>query len=334
MLIPNPSNILTDWSLLILSLPSQSATARMRIWRALKLLGCAALRDGAYLLPSGAAHRNALTEQANECQREGGTAWVMAVRGGTSDDPGAYPILFDRTEDYSALIRSWRQVASTLGSLGAAELVRLRRKLRREFEALQSIDFFPGDASADAQLAWLDLGKNFDRVLSPDEPQVTYGQIQRRDVQQFQSQVWATRRRLGVDRVASAWLILRFIDLQARFQWLAQPTDCPATAISFDFDGAIFSHVGEYVSFETLMMSFGLDGDPALARLALMIRSLDIGGESVPEAGGFEAVLAGARARLPDDDALLAEMSGVLDSLYSHFQRRKGPAPKAGTESS
>ena len=69
------------------------------------------------------------------------------------------------------------------------------------------------------------------------------------------------------------------------------------------------------------MASFGLEADPALMRMAAMVHALDIGGETVPEAAGFEAVLAGARERLPDDDALLAEISATLDSLYANFQR-------------
>jgi hypothetical protein len=126
---------------------------------------------------------------------------------------------------------------------------------------------------------------------------------------------------LWVDRVASAWLICRFIDPQARFLWLADPADLPRGALGFDFDGAAFTHVGDRVTFETLMAAFGLEGDLALLRLATIVHHLDVGSEPVPEAAGFEAVMTGARERLADDDALLAEMSRVLDSLYTHFQR-------------
>jgi hypothetical protein len=124
-----------------------------------------------------------------------------------------------------------------------------------------------------------------------------------------------------VDRVASAWLIRRFIDPQARFLWLAQPSDCPSEALGFDFDGAAFTHVGERVTFETLLASFSLEDDAALMRLAALVHQLDVGGDSVAEAAGFEAVMAGARERLDDDDALLAEIGTVLDSLYAHFAR-------------
>ena len=101
----------------------------------------------------------------------------------------------------------------------------------------------------------------------------------------------------------------------------AKPSDCPRNALGFDFDGATFSHVGERVTFQTLMASFGLEEDAALQRLGVMVHSLDVGGASAPEGSGFEAVLDGARERLPDDDALLIEIGAVLDSLYAHFQR-------------
>ena len=122
----------------------------------------------------------------------------------------------------------------------------------------------------------------------------------------------------------SAWLIRRFIDPEARFRWLGTPSECPKSALGFDFDGAAFTHVGDRVTFETLMASFGLEADAALMRLGTIVHALDVGGDPVPEAKGFEAVMAGARERLTDDDALLAQMSTVLDSLYAHFEREAG----------
>lgn len=314
------------WLLLIVSLPTQGATARMRIWRALKAMGCVALRDGAYLLPEDGSRRNALQELADECMREGGSAWLMAVAPANIADAGAYPQLFDRSTEYATLIKGWKDAAAGLPSQGVAELTRLQKKLRRDYEALVATDFFPGEASLEAEAAWIDFNRRIDGVLSPDEPHETEGQIPRLSIADYQGRVWATRRRLWVDRVASAWLIRRFIDSDARFQWLAKTSDCPRSALGFDFDGAAFTHVGERVTFETLLASFGLEGDPALMRMGAMVRSLDMGAGSVAEGAGFEAVLAGARERLPDDDALLAEIGSVLDSLYSHFEREAARA--------
>ncbi|MBC7955843.1 MAG: chromate resistance protein [Cytophagales bacterium] len=320
-----------SWLLLILSLPTQSATARMRIWRALKTAGCAALRDGAYLLPAGTEHEAALGDLAAECLREGGSAWLLSALPTVSDDTHTYVALFDRREEYAGLQSAWKQAVPTLASLGAAELSRLRKKLQRDYDALRAIDFFPGEATLAAEADWADFCGRIERVLSPDEPQQIDGQIPRLNAAEYQGRTWATRRRLWVDRVASAWLIHRFIDHDARFQWLAKPADCPRKALGFDFDGATFTHVGDKITFEVLMTSFGLDEDPALLRLAAMVHALDVGGEPVPEAVGFEAVLAGARERLEGDDALLLEMRAVLDSLYTHFQRdsqRKEPKGK------
>ena len=316
MSLSNPA-----WLLLIVSLPTSSATARMRIWRALKALGCVALRDGAYLMPAGPQHEEALQGLADECTGEGGSAWLMVVQARSGDEDASYRQLFDRSQDYSELRKLWREASRGLGSIGAPVLAKLKRKSQREFDATRAVDFFPGEASVEAEAGWTDLCKRIDSLLSPDEPQETAGRVPRLDPELYQGRTWATRRRLWVDRVASAWLIRRFIDRDAKFQWLANPSDCPKRSLGFDFDGARFTHVGDRVTFETLMASFALEADLGLARLATIVHAIDVGGEPVPEAIGFEAVMAGARERLSDDDALLAEMSTVLDSLYAHFVR-------------
>lgn len=315
------TEIATAWLLLVVSLPTHGATARMRIWRALKANGCMALRDGAYLLPAGDNREQTLQELGNECMREGGSAWLMAVQPRSVEEARTYRDLFDRSDDYSELRKSWKEANRTLATLGPAEVMRLQRRLQREYEAVRSIDFFPGEASVESAAAWTDLSQRIERTLSPDEPHETKRRIPKLDVAKYQGRTWATRRRLWVDRVASAWLIRRFIDPQARFRWLAKPSDCPKSALGFDFDGATFTHVGDRVTFETLMACFGLEDDAPLLRLAAIVHQLDIGGEPVPEASGFEAVMAGARERHAEDDALLAEMSAVLDSLYAHFER-------------
>ncbi|RZI81769.1 MAG: hypothetical protein EOP38_18205 [Rubrivivax sp.] len=294
----------------------------MRVWRSLKSLGCQALRDGAYLMPGGHGRQPALQALADDCLREGGTAWLMTVQPQSADEDAIYRQLFDRTQDYAELRQAWKAAHATLPSMPAPELAKWQRRNLRDYEALRAIDFFPNEASLEAETAWTEINRRVIQLQLPDEPQDTNGQVPRLDPARYQGRTWATRRRLWVDRVASAWLIRRFIDPSARFRWLAKPSDCPKSALGFDFDGATFTHVGERVTFETLLASFSLEADPALMRLGALVHQLDVGGEPVPEAAGFEAVMAGARERLADDDALLAEMSTVLDSLYAHFGRQ------------
>ena len=89
--------------------------------------------------------------------------------------------------------------------------------------------------------------------------------------------------------------------------------------MGFDFDGATFSHVGDRVSFEVLLASFGLDDDAGLARIGALVHYLDVGGVPVPEADGFVTMLSGAKAARDDDDALLDAAGSLLDHLYAAY---------------
>lgn len=297
----------------------------MRIWRAVKALGCAALRDGTYLLPAQVEQANQLQALADDALQDGGQAWLLQVHAQNMAEQAAFQALFDRTADYTPWLEELALARQPLPTLAAAELQRLLRRHGRAYESIRKIDFFPGEASIRAEAQWRDFTNAVESMQSPGEPQAAAGRIARRDRMQYQGRLWATRRHLWVDRVASAWLILRFIDPSARFLWLESPADCPTDALGFDFDGATFSHVADRVTFEVLLASFGLEGDRGLMRLGSMVHALDVGGTTTPEAGGFEAVLAGARKRWPDDDALLADVGSVLDSLHAHFSTHRNP---------
>jgi hypothetical protein len=310
---------LSTWSLLVLTLPTENATARMRFWRALKAKGCAVLRDGIYLLPYSEEHEAMLRDLAGAIAESGGTAHLLRAPSLGTSQEAEFRTLFDRESDYEGFIRSLTEARKTISGQSAAELTRLLRRLRKDYETIVAIDYFPDDAATRAEVAWQDLVALVDTVLSPGEPHPAERAIRLLSRNEYQGKTWATRQRLWVDHVASAWLIRRFIDPQARFVWLTSPDACPAEALGFDFDGAAFTHVGERVTFEVLLASFGLDKDPALLRLGEMVHVLDVGGAPVPEAIGFEAVMAGARERASNDDQLLEEMSHVLDSIYTHF---------------
>jgi len=309
----------SQWQLLIVSLPSNSTTLRVRIWRAVKALGCAPLRDGAYLLPWLPALEAQLRALADDVARENGSAWLAGVHARSEQEEARYRALFDRRAEYEAWGRALAGSGEALTTMKPQDIGRSVRKLRREHDALRAIDYFPNDASEQAAAALREFVRAAELRLSPGEPNARDEPVARRDPAGYRGRTWATRRRLWVDRVASAWLIRRFIDGDARFLWLDTPGACPPDAIGFDFDGAEFTHVGPRVTFEVLAAAFGLDGDPALARLGAMVRALDVGEGFVPEASGFEAVLAGARRRLADDDALLAQIGAVLDSLHACF---------------
>jgi hypothetical protein len=293
------------------------------VWRALKALGAGILRDGAYLLPAQPQFEAAFAEQRSAIEQAGGAALLFRIPAVEPDEDAAIRALFDRGSEYDALLSAIRSWAEHIDEWSEFDGRRGLRQLKRDYEALASIDFFPTSAQVEVRAALQAAETAFTRRIAPEEPIAATKPIERLDAAQFRGRTWATRKHLWVDRVASAWLIRRFVDPKARFVWLEHPHDLPPTAIGFDFDDARFTHVGELITFEVLLESFGLDSDPALTRIGKIIRALDTGTVMVREAAGFEAMLTGARQRYADDDQFLSSMSDALDSLHAAYSGNK-----------
>jgi len=307
---------------LFISLPTKASTGRMRVWRSVKALGCATLRDGVYLLPDSADSAAALDEAAAQSVEAGGSGEVYRLSGCDEAQEAALRALFDRGEEYAGIVEEIKGLGRSLASLDGAAAARKLQPLVRRFEQVARIDFFPGEAQRQTLSLLDDLRDALTRRLSPDEPTPLQADIPRLERADYRGRVWATRARPWVDRLASAWLIRRFVDPKARIVWLASPADCKADWLGFDFDGAAFSHVGTKVTFETLLASFGLEDAPALTRLGELVHCLDVGGLPVPEAPGIEQLLAGLRASESDDDALLVRACEVFDWLLKSYEEK------------
>ena len=306
-----------NWLLLILSLPTDTGATRMRAWRALKACGAGMLRDGVHILPAGETHAQDLTAIADDVQKAGGHAYMLTAQGVPPLDDDSLRRLFDRTAEYAELVRAID--VCPLDEPG----IRLAKKLGKTLAEIIDIDFFPGEAQAQARARLNALQTELAARRSPDEPKQRATALPPLQVADYQGRTWATRRRPWVDRLASAWLIHRHIDPAARILWLAHPDECPSDALGFDFDGATFSHSeagsATRVTFETLLDAFALEHDPALRRLGQLVHYLDVGGLPVAEAPGLEAMLAGLKHSLSDDDALLAAAQHIFDAFYVTF---------------
>lgn len=307
------------WLLFILTLQGQQPAVRMRVWRALKALGTAVLRDGVYVLPNREEFLEPLQAQSEEVTTSGGSAQILEVEARDKSQEAEFRQLFDRTPDYEKLLQEIRSIGKGIGKTEAAALSSSLARLWRDYEAVALQDFFPGAAREQTRDALGSLTEAANVVLSPDEPHATAGRIRRLDRAKYQGRTWATRVRPWADRLASAWLIKRFIDPRAKLLWLKSPKDCPKRAVGYDFDGAEFTHVGAKVTFEVLLASFELEGDPALERIGALIHYLDAGGVPVPEAGGIEAMLRGARKLIENDDSLVNEAGKLFQFLYVHY---------------
>ena len=303
---------------LVLSLPAHNSTVRMRVWRALKDTGCGVLRDGVYVLPEGAGGAKALPAIEGEIRAAGGFAMTVGLRLKPTQGP-AVRKLFDRSADYGALMLRIHAARKALARLGHRKAQTAVERLERSFDRLAGIDFFPGQAKRQAAQAIAELKQGLRESYSRGEPRAAKKHLRLVDRAKYQKRVWATRQHPWVDRLASAWLIKRFIDREARFVWIEHPRQRPRTAVGFDFDGAHFTHVGDRVTFEVLLASFGLDHDPALTALGAAVHFLDVGGVPVPDAKGLETLLRGIKEKARSDDALLAEAMRILDHFYSAY---------------
>jgi len=313
--------------MLVISLPSTHKTPRMRVWRALKSRGAQPLRDGVYVLPDSDRAREVLDEQAHDVIASGGSAQVLNFTSASEGQQHELVKMFDRSDSYAELLHSLDRLKRRVATLDEGEARRELLVVRREFDALVAIDFFPGPSRHQLEASLTDVAAALDKRFSPGEPHAASGRIAARDSSAYRARTWGTREHLWIDRVASAWLIRRFIDAQAKFQWLRKPKNCPKRTVGFDFDGAEFTHVGGRVTFEVLMAAFGLSDNHALARIGMIIHYLDVGGVELPEAAGLAAIAAGLRAGHATDDAYLAAMTPVLDGLYSSFSAPKEKTP-------
>jgi len=310
---------MTTLSALVLSLPTRNSTVRMRVWRALKETGCGVLRDGVYVLPEDAAGAAVLPKVETDIRAAGGFAMTVELKLKSAAQAAAVQSLFDRSADYGALAQKIATTSKALPRLGHRKAQTAVQRLERSFDKLAEIDFFPGQAKRQAAEAISELKRGLQEAYSRGEPRAARKRLRLLDKTRYQKRVWATRKTPWVDRLASAWLIKRFIDRDARFAWIESPRQCPRKAVGFDFDGAEFSHVDNRVTFEVLLTSFGLDHDPALSALGTVVHFLDVGGIPVPDARGLETMLRGIKEKARSDDALLAEAMRVLDHFYSAY---------------
>ncbi|OGA69834.1 MAG: hypothetical protein A3G83_16690 [Betaproteobacteria bacterium RIFCSPLOWO2_12_FULL_68_20] len=308
-----------EFEALVLSLPARNSTLRMRAWRALKEAGCGVLRDGLYVLPARRPDDGALQRVESEIRSSGGFAMRLELRPKSAEQLAEIERLFDRSAEHGALLRKIEATKPLLARLGPRRAHTAIRRLQRAFDKLSQIDFFAGEAKVQAAAALSALEQRYREAYAGGEPRASQRKLRQRNAGRYRKRIWATRSRPWVDRLASAWLIKRFIDREARFAWFGRPSERPKGAVGFDFDGAEFTHVKSRVTFEILAASFGLDDDPALAAIGAAVHFLDVGGIPVADAKGLETLLRGAREEAKSDDALLAKAMRIFDLFYSAY---------------
>ena len=296
----------TPWLLLAFRLPTRCASQRVEIWRRLRRLGALPLGSAGYLLPHTAATREQFEWLARTIRRHRGEASVVGVESVDARPAQelAQRLTAVRTREYEALIKELkRRQGRRRRPLSPLELGRLRRRFQQVVER----DYFESPLRSRVE-SLLEKAAAEPAAASPA------GQLA---VEDYRGRDWVTRPRPGIDRAASAWLIRRFIDPEARFHFARDPADLPG-AVPFDmFQPGGFGHRGEDCTFETLLNDFGLH-EPRLALVAQIIHDADLGDERFGrvEGVGLDRALVGWAQQGVSDEELLRRGEELIEGLY------------------
>ena len=313
------------WLILVHQLPPKPSYARVRVWRRLQSLGALALKNAVYVLPDRDSTREDFEWLAREVAELGGTATVCEARLVQGLDDREIEELFQeaRAADYQALLKEARELDATLRVAQprgkpppdrGADVATLRRRL----SAIAALDFFgaPNRVAAEALIAQLERKVGLSAAASE-------ARFRREDLR---GRTWVTRAGVHVDRIASAWLIRRFIDRDAVFKFVAAKGYRPEPGeLRFDMFEAEFTHEGDRCTFETLCTRLGL-GDAALQSVGEIVHDIDLKEEKFgrPETAGVARLLAGLARRTRDDRERIERGVQLFDDLYESFPRRGG----------
>jgi hypothetical protein len=306
------------WLILVHQLPPRPSNLRVRVWRRLQQVGAVVLRNSLYVLPSTDEAREDFHWVREEIVSSGGQVSVLeaSVIDGYTDAELVQQFRADRNADYLALTSEASTALTRLGRRsGRAQRGPLERELRRLRERLAAIaarDYFaaPGRSDAEHALARVEALRN------GSAPEVRPATLKSQD---FRGRTWVTRPRPGIDRMASAWLIRRFIAPDARFAFAAAAAVRPRQ-IPFDMPDVEFGHHGSHCTFETLMHRFGIS-DPGVVSVSRMVHDLDLKEHryAMPEGAALARLVDGLRSTYADDRELLQQGMTVIDALYRSF---------------
>ena len=292
------------WLLLIHQIPPKPDYFRVKVRRRLQRIGAVALKNSVYVLPSRPEAIEDFRWLLREIVAEGGEATVCEaefVEGITRDDlEGMFRA--ERDRDYAELVIAAQQseIETDLG------------RLRRRLEEIMEIDYFsaPGRRATEQALATIEARLH---------PAAGRAGSRKRRAEAMTGHTWVTRRDVFVDRIASAWLIRRFIDPKARFKFVGSKTYQPRSGeVRFDMFEAEYTHEGDRCTFETLLERAALR-DRALTVIAEIVHDIDCKDEKFgrEEAAGVAALVRGIARANPDDGERLERGAAAFDALYA-----------------
>ncbi len=330
-----------EWILLIHQLPPKPTSLRVRTWRKLQKLGATAIKNSVYVLPFNEKTHEDFQWLKQEIESSGGEATVF--RAGSVEDATDDEIITafrqQRDEDYT---RVRAELDGLFGAIreqkrgGHLSLGRVNHheaeldKLHTELESAIATDFFEAGKRSAALASYQRCQKALHAEQSRHDVNPKSGGVRSTTLNpaEYQGRLWVTRPDLHIDRLASAWLIKRFIDARPRFSFVADGQTVEGE-IPFDMFGAEFTHHGEDCTFETILKRFGLSGDHGLVEIAEIVHDIDLKDNKFNrhEAAGLNAIVLGLGELLKDDRKRIQQANVVFDGLYA-LLRKDGGTPE------
>lgn len=313
------------WLVLTHQLPPEPAYFRVRIRRRLAGIGAVPLKNSVYVLPEREDTREDFEWLLREIVRDGGegSLSVATFVDGITDRRLRAALNAEREAAYAELAEAAARTRESLAGSHAEDgaprqAAEALPRLAQRLEEIRELDFLgaPGREEAEQALALLEFELRSEETGEVEMQEQAWSSAKPR------GKTWVTRRGVKVDRTASAWLIRRFIDPEARFKFVEPTGYRPSTGeLRYDmFDGE-FTHEGERCTFETLVERFGLGDDAGLAAIAEIVHDLDLKESRYgrAEAAGVASILAGIARRHEEDDERIAGGAPMFDYLYGHF---------------
>ncbi len=324
-----PENKKWRWILFFYSVPSKPVNNRMTVWRKLVKSGAVPLKGAVYILPFTDDHYEFgqwLIAEVRGMKGDAAMATIDQVDGVTDEE---IIDLFKqaRRSEYLPLAKELDEIARkvnaiTKGGQGPApkSLAAQLGKIRKAWGEIRQVDFFSAPEGVALGETITRLQGELQQLSGPVQATAQAKAVSPRSVTGYRGRVWATRSRPFVDRMASAWLIVTFIDPEASFVFFdeTQAASVPSGTVVFDVSGGEFTHSGDLCTFEVLIKSFALK-DKALRQLAEIVHDLDLKDNKYqsPEAPGIEELLNGIRKTSTDDHDALAQGMKVFAMLHA-----------------
>lgn len=302
------------WLLLIHQIPPDPSYLRVKIRRRLRRIGAAALKSTVYVLPVNDSAREHFEWLSREIHAGGGDAALCEARfiGGMSDENVRDLFRSEREVEYAEIVRVAEEVG--IGDSNEGQATQLTRA-RRRMAAAMKLDFFDAPGRAAAERAIRDAQARLAGTAEPAADAPAHR------LEALRGRIWVTRRGVHVDRMASAWLIRRFIDPDARFRFVDPDGYRPRPdEVRFDMYEAEFTHEGDRCTFEVLSVLTAPE-DAALRALAEIVHDIDLADRKFgrTEAAGIERLVAGIQAGHPSDTDRLTRATEVFEGLYRAF---------------